>query len=489
MVAKLKLAKQKHTSLFQEAVNALVLCGTILFAYGLFLSQKFAENQTIQLTLVCVALAGGCFLLLLVGRFRTRLAATDALERQLVAIVQNQEPDTSQLNPILDQTAAGRGWNSMVELVNKSALEEGIDRRLQENVSSRKTERFGRAVRSLPEGLAITDSQGAISYANPAWVSLIGQEDEDEAKLLGSTVVHCMAKMEFTNWEDHLATLSQGVRPITVNLNRGHNIHDGVLQLSRIPLEGRANESAGFVWTLRDITQSALARDSHEQFLASATHELRTPLTNIRGYTESLLEIEDISPDQQKEFFNVIYSEAGRLGRLLNELLDIQQLEAGSMTVQSNPFDVLRMVQEVQEHIGPLMKEKELKFVCRIAPNLKTIHADKEKITSCLVNLLGNAAKYTPDGGEVRLIAEQLESSVNISVEDNGIGIADDELPKIFERFYRCQDERVNKLEGNGLGLSFCMEVARLHGGELTVDSQLNKGSRFTLKIPLTHQV
>ena len=144
------------------------------------------------------------------------------------------------------------------------------------------------------------------------------------------------------------------------------------------------------------------------------------------------------------------------------------------------------MVKEVQDHINPLVGDKDLKLVCRIAPSLKTIHADKEKLTSCLVNLLGNAVKYTPDGGEVRLIADQQESHVSISVEDTGIGIAEEELDKIFERFYRCHDDRVSELEGNGLGLSFCMEVARLHGGELTVESQLNEGSRFTLRIPLT---
>jgi signal transduction histidine kinase len=194
--------------------------------------------------------------------------------------------------------------------------------------------------------------------------------------------------------------------------------------------------------------------------------------------------MENATAAQQREFFNVITTEAVRLGRLLDDLLNLQQLQAGSMTLQSANFDVLRMLHEVEAHIQPLVEERGLKLVSRVAPNVKPIYADKEKLTACLINLLGNAVKYTNEG-EIRLIAEQLPGALVISVEDTGIGIAEENLPKLFDRFFRCPDERVQLVEGNGLGLAFAREVVSLHNGQLTVESELNQGSRFTVRIPL----
>lgn len=481
------MAVMKSKSLFQETITTLILCGLVLFAIGLFISEQFADEQVVQMVLAGSTVIGGILLALSLRRIRNRMVVADLLDRQLTAAgtKADQIAGGGLLSPIMTKTLSGTGWNALVKVVEDKTADQAIERRLQTSGGTRKTEKFARAIRSLAEGVAITDAKGSIQYINPAWASMLGQEAEQEEQIIGRQVIDCLALIGDTT--EAIAAL-QGTRPINLSLQRGAETEDGVVQVGRLPLSGRAGESEGFVWTLKDVTQHVLTQEAHEQFLSSATHELRTPLTNIKAYTESLMEIDGISPEQQKEFFNVIYSEAGRLGRLLNQLLDIQQLEAGSMTIQVAAFDVLRMVKEVQDHIAPLLSGKDLKLTCKIAPNLKTISADKEKLTSCLVNLLGNAIKYTPAGGEVKLVAEQLESAVQLIVEDTGIGIAEEELPKVFERFYRCSDERVNELEGNGLGLAFCMEVAKLHGGDILVESKLNEGSRFTLRLPIASQ-
>lgn len=469
---------QKQNSLFAEIVSTVLISGLTLFVFGWFIAT-FPELESWQQLSVLGALVIGAGIFLLgLSRFRTRLQASGVVEAQLANL-----PPSLELNPVVSSSPVGSGWNRLVAYVRDRTLDEAIDRRLKENVSNRTTEQYARAFRSLQEGIALTDSDGCIKYANPAWCALMAEAVEEE-EMEGESVVELLEACHFTNFEEIADSIRTGMKPVAVDLTCGLSVHDGVRQLDRLPLEGRSGEASGFVWTLRDVTQARIARESHEQFLASATHELRTPLTNIRAYTESLLTIEEVTPEQQREFYNVIHSEAGRLGRLLNELLDIQQLEAGSMTLQTANFDILRMVQEVQEQLNPLLTEKKLNFVCRIAPDLKTIVADKEKITSCLINLLGNAIKYTPEQGEVKLIAERQESCISICVSDTGIGIAESEISKVFERFYRCQDERVVQLEGNGLGLAFCMEVAKLHGGDLTLESELNKGSKFTLQIP-----
>jgi two-component system phosphate regulon sensor histidine kinase PhoR len=133
----------------------------------------------------------------------------------------------------------------------------------------------------------------------------------------------------------------------------------------------------------------------------------------------------------------------------------------------------------------PTAEKRGLKLDRRTPPSLPQMRADKEKIISLLINLLGNAIKYTLPGGEVRLSVETESDSVKIHVEDTGVGIPTEALERIFERFYRCQDPRTADQAGNGLGLSLAKEVALLHGGDLTVQSELNRGSRFTLHLPL----
>jgi len=168
----------------------------------------------------------------------------------------------------------------------------------------------------------------------------------------------------------------------------------------------------------------------------------------------------------------------------LDDLLNLQQLQAGSMTLRTSNFDVRRMLEEVVTHIQPLVEAHGLELITRIAPNIRPIHADKEKLTASLLNLLGNAVKYTPSG-QVRLIAEQLGAILEIRVEDTGIGIAREDLPQLFDRFFRADDERVQNIEGNGLGLPFAREVVTLHNGQLSVESELNQGSKFIIRLPL----
>ncbi len=468
--------------IYRDGLATLLIIGLSLLSLGFVVAQWRPDHTLSSYLTLALVMAAGLVVSLGVQRLSYAMRAAEALSSRLSSFEQSSKLET--LTPIFDAGAVGRGWNSLVELLGKQQLDQRVERRVADAVGNVSGERFARALRSISDGLVISDRYGRFNYANPAWLSLSGGSGTAE-ELIGQSLTEHLAANGYRNWEQVCSALLEGTRPVSWELRFGEATADGVLQLSRLPLEGRMHETEGFVWSLRNITQNTLAQEAHESFLAAATHELRTPLTNIKAYSESLLDMEEIPRAQQQEFFNVIHSEAERLGRLLNQLLDIQQLEAGSMTVDTATFDVQRMLQEVQLHIQPLITEKQLNFTCRIAPDIKTLQADKEKVISCLLNLLGNAIKYTNQGGEINLVAEQQESAVSIAVEDTGIGIAEDQLPHVFDRFYRCQDERVTDIEGNGLGLAFAMEVARLHHGELHVESQLNVGSRFILRLPL----
>ena len=191
------------------------------------------------------------------------------------------------------------------------------------------------------------------------------------------------------------------------------------------------------------------------------------------------------SLEQQKEFCNVITSEATRLSRFIDELLDISSLEAGSLVVHKQRVELSRLLDEVVMNVTPMIQQKQQSFVTEFDEKLPTINADKDKFCSCLVNLIGNASKYTPEQGDLNLRARFRDQMLTIEVQDTGIGIAQDELGKVFEKFYRSKDERIADVTGTGLGLAFVREIVQLHGGQIEVQSELNQGSTFTISLPI----
>jgi two-component system phosphate regulon sensor histidine kinase PhoR len=240
------------------------------------------------------------------------------------------------------------------------------------------------------------------------------------------------------------------------------------------------------VWMLRDVTQQKLAEEMRDQFVDTATHELRTPLANIKAYAETLALADVIDIEQQKQFLNTINSEATRLARFVDDLLSVSSMELGSLSLNKQVTDLGRMLNEVITKIQPQIDEKELTLEVVLPEKMPEPELDKDKIATVLVNLLGNAVKYTPEGGRVIFRVNVTDQDIEISVEDTGVGIAKDEVGKVFEKFFRSNDPRVQEQTGTGLGLALAQEVVRLHGGEIGVESEINKGSTFTVKLPLS---
>jgi signal transduction histidine kinase len=228
-----------------------------------------------------------------------------------------------------------------------------------------------------------------------------------------------------------------------------------------------------------------MAEEMRDQFVDTATHELRTPLANIKAYAETLALADMIDVEQQKQFLNTINSEATRLARFVDDLLSVSSMEVGSLTLNRTVTELHRMLNEVLNKIRPQLEEKRLTFETTVPEKLPEPKIDKDKIATVLVNLLGNAIKYTPAGGRVAFRVRASDQNLEISIEDTGVGIAADELPRVFEKFYRSSDPRVQEQKGTGLGLALSQEVVRLHGGRITVESQIDKGSTFHLTLPL----
>jgi signal transduction histidine kinase len=253
----------------------------------------------------------------------------------------------------------------------------------------------------------------------------------------------------------------------------------------------RREDDAGALVVIEDVTQQRVADESRNQFVAHATHELRTPLTAIRLYVEQLLEAdtpegEPMTPADRARALNVINLESRRLERIVGDMLSVSEIEVGSMKLRSGDVRVAQMLDELRAEFEAPALEKGITLAFDLPPKLPVLQGDRDKIGMALHNLLGNAVKYTPRGGSVTLRVESNAASVNFEVIDTGIGIKPEEQALVFERFYRAKDERLAEITGSGLGLALARDVARLHGGDITVTSELNKGSTFTLTLPGT---
>lgn len=419
-----------------------------------------------------------------IGVLRRSVEPSREIETQLRHL--SFEPnDDWYLHTVTEKGAASAGWNRVVDRITSGMPLDNLEDRINQALGGFKEQSSERVLRTLPDGVAITDKDGRISFANKALAALLKRENPQELQEMTVEDLFDLDQMKNGN-EIRQQFQHQSSFSLVVELYRTDDPADGVLRISRSLIQDQEEGDAAYVWTVRDITQQKLSDEMRTQFVYSATHELRTPLTNIKAYAETLALDEEIDIEKQKEFCNIINTEATRLSRFVDDLLDISRMEAGSITLARHETDLLRLLGEVVEKIQPQIDQKHLTFNSIIPPKLSKLQLDKDKVSAALVNLLGNAVKYTPEGGAVAMKVENATDEIRIHVEDSGIGISADELPKVFNKFFRSTDKRLEDITGSGLGLSFAQEVARLHGGKIDIHSELNKGSKFTLTLPIS---
>ncbi len=226
--------------------------------------------------------------------------------------------------------------------------------------------------------------------------------------------------------------------------------------------------------------------DLKSRFLSIVTHDLRTPLTSIRGYAQVLNMQKNLPEPQKEHFLKIIEKETDHLGSLISDLMDFVSIEAGKLRVEKLPSSVAELLDNVQNRMASLAEKRNIVFRVDIAAqDVPKINMDPRRIEQVLTNLIGNAFKHTPEGGQVTLTARVKDGAVLIEVQDTGEGIPPEDLPRIFEQFYQVE-AHASKREGIGLGLSIAKEIVQAHGGQIGVHSDgAGKGSRFWLTLPL----
>lgn len=240
----------------------------------------------------------------------------------------------------------------------------------------------------------------------------------------------------------------------------------------------------GAVAVIRDMTEERKLDKLRSDFIANVSHELRTPISMMQGYSEAIVDDIAGTDEEKKEMARVIYDESLRMGRLVNELLDLARMEAGHIRLTMEEIDVNPYLQRIIRKFQGLAKDKEISLECNLNSKGTFKLFDPDRIEQVLTNLIDNAIRHTPDHGEVIVSEHSDERGLFIEVKDSGSGIPEEDIPFVFERFYKADKARTRSSSGTGLGLAIAKNIIEAHKGHITVQSKLGQGTTFSIFIP-----
>ncbi len=352
-------------------------------------------------------------------------------------------------------------------------------------VSERLREKFmtQKILENISDGVVLTDSDERVSLVNPVaktWFGMADHSVEDEAldKVLSHGTLVDFIKhysVDFGNKRGHTE----------ISLETSDGWKSRVIQAKAAQIANTDSNELGYVVTvLRDITREKEIDRLKTELVSMVAHELRSPLTCISGFSELLMD-SSITRHQAEEYANIILKETNRLNDLINKFLDISKIEAGKSQLQKSPVDMKMLIQKVLDFNRQLAEKKEIKvkFVC--PKEVPSADFDRDMIEQAILNLFSNAVKYSPDNASVTIRLFEVGDNVCVEVKDTGYGISEKSLQHVFEKFYRVTDnEKVYETRGTGLGLPLVKQIVEAHSGSVQVNSMLNEGSTFMIKLP-----
>jgi signal transduction histidine kinase len=424
------------------------------------------------IALAAVPAGAGLTLVLALRWLRHRMLAMAALREAVIASENTKAlADELSLNDRYGREA--KAWNALLERIGSeraSAAHADSDA-LGPNAAEA---RLALSVCSaLWQGVLVIGPGLDIRYTNPAAAMLLGV---DAGALTGRLLpdvldVHALL--------DDPTSATPMLRRGTTEVDRP--VGDSTAHLRISVRSGRDGD--GSVVVVEDVTQLQAAEEARANFIAHATHELRTPLTNMRLYAETALG-DDCDEAMLGTCLNVINQEVRRLERVVSDMLSVSEMEAGALSIQEGEARLDQLFEELRQEFEHQAQTKGITLKFTLPPKLPVIKGDRDKLLQAYHNVLGNAIKYTPQGGEVTLSADCGDQGLTITIRDTGVGIAEADRQRIFERFYRTDDVRASGTQGTGLGLTLAKEIMLCHEGTIDVDSQPGKGSVFTMSLP-----
>ncbi len=437
-----------------------------------------------------ILLYSGCVLPLVLGfylacyrMFRRAVQPLAAIRRRLVNCDAPPAEHLAalRLNDSFDQISGS--WNRLIDFV--AEMHEQLRRtRLSTDMTAAmdafRSERLTSILMQLPFGVMVVEGNGTVSFANCTAVGMVGTAGEPlEGKSVNDILEESLRISLLSNHGPNKPAVGGAGRWIDHTCKRPHG--EITLRFWALPSELGGHDHILF---MQDITQAKEAERARDSFLYHVTHELRTPLTNIRAYAETLSQGVIDDPQTTRECYNVIMGETQRLNRLVEDILNVSQLEVGTTRLNLGEVPIDGLLRKVVQDMQGSADAKNIDLVLNLPAKAPRVRGDRERLAVVLVNLIGNAIKYTPEGGRVEIDCATENERVRINITDTGVGIAPEHQEKIFDKFYRVNDERVQGQPGTGLGLAIVKETVRLHGGGIFVNSTPGKGSTFSLVLP-----
>ncbi|MDY6861435.1 MAG: ATP-binding protein [Thermodesulfobacteriota bacterium] len=353
-------------------------------------------------------------------------------------------------------------------------MAEQIKVRIQEVMISRS--RLEAVLLSMFEGVMVVDMDGTILLMNHALKNFLQIKKE----AVGKKLLEVVRNIEIHQIVDKTLQRKQGVQTHEISLL----LPEEKIALIHATQVSREGKPEGVVLVFHDITELRRFERMRQDFVANVSHELRTPVTSIKGYAETLIEGALEDKENAHDFLKIIFSDANRLAKLIDDLLDLSKIESGKLKINLRPFTLKPLIEGVVSDLNSQLQDRSIKVNIDIPENLSGVSGDETAIAQVLFNLIENAIKYNNDGGRITISGEDKGEFVEVSISDTGIGIPQDDLPRIFERFYRVDKSRDRELGGTGLGLSIVKHIVQAHNGEVFARSDPGKGSTFYFTIP-----
>ncbi|SHH52244.1 two-component system histidine kinase PnpS [Tepidibacter thalassicus] len=345
-----------------------------------------------------------------------------------------------------------------------------------DEISSEKS-KLDAIINQMADGLIAVDNEGFIMHVNPTFIKMLNLKEEDIKQL---TYDEILGKYNENLTLKNIKNKNKSQGNEVIKLENGD-----ILKANFVYLKNENNQVKGLVLVLQDITEHEKLDNMRKEFVANVSHELKTPITTVKSYTETLLDGAMEDKEICKSFLNVINRESERMARLVSDLLQLSRLDYKKTSFNFSKFNLDKLIKDVVNKLEISFKEKNHTLNLGLNDENIIINGDKYKIEQVLQNILTNAIKYTPENGIISIDVKKQKEYVIISISDNGIGIPKEAIPRIFERFYRVDKARSRDMGGTGLGLSIAKHIIEEHKGDISVESELGKGTTFKIKLPV----
>lgn len=364
-----------------------------------------------------------------------------------------------------------KGDPEVEELVNAFNM---VTTELKQNLSevNKQKQQIETILLHMTDGIIAFDMKGKIILVNPAATRLLKIMPEEENFEQIFEKVDKDINMEKIIYLENWTSSNQRVTVGERNIN-----------MFFAPFKDENDRPDGVMVVIQDITEHVKLDNMRKEFIADVSHELKTPITSIMGYADTLLE-DEYERETQEKFLNVIATEARRMAKLVTDLLTLSRLDNNKVQVEKEKFDLGELVKKCQEKLQLEINKKNHQVECFVTANVPPVYADKYGIERVVLNILSNSIKYTKENGNIKIYVGFVYNDAYIKIIDNGLGIPEADLTRIFERFYRVDKARTREMGGTGLGLSIAKEILDNNNGSIDIKSEVGKGTEVVIRIP-----